>query len=190
MSTHEWIITAHSVERYQQRCAPKATELQARAALRNAILSASPLRQRTYNGQSLWKTEDGVFLVTKYDRKMTVVVTVLSETECAELASGKSSIPADELELIQEYSRDLPLVGLPSSGKPLSELESEPAGWKAQKRHLEETLQQRNQKIAALRMQADALAQENRILRKRLDLKKRAQELASVDPAVKALEAE
>lgn len=70
------IITEHAIQRYIKRHAQGTPYAAAEAQLREAAADAVPLKERSLNGQELWKAGD-LLLVCKRDRGDVVCVTVL-----------------------------------------------------------------------------------------------------------------
>jgi hypothetical protein len=75
------VITQHAIDRYIRRIDPAAAPADARAILETLARGAARLKEKTANGQSMWRSGDLV-LVTKPDRGENVCVTVLHASQC------------------------------------------------------------------------------------------------------------
>lgn len=77
---HKLVFTHHAVDRYQKRHAPHLTSVEARAELEGAAERAVRLKEKSVNGDSLWRIEElGIEVAVKHDRvtRSEVAVTVL-----------------------------------------------------------------------------------------------------------------
>lgn len=102
----DFSLTEHAVDRFVQRIVPGMTMRTARTELEVAVQSATPLREKTYGGQFVWRVESpAMFLVTKRDKGTNVVVTVLSPVMFDDLYDDG---PTDEI--VAAYERIRPLV--------------------------------------------------------------------------------
>lgn len=76
--TLSFSITAHAVDRYCEHFAPGLSHAEARAKLEASAQSAIPLREKSINGDFLWRLSDlDIVLITKRDHGVHVAVTVL-----------------------------------------------------------------------------------------------------------------
>lgn len=107
---HHFHITEHAIDRFLQRHNPTMTRREIAAAFQRGAPRAVRLRQKTRNGQEQWAfDEPNVVVVVKRDAGRTdrlVGVTILPAPE--------SSIPDDEMEIIQEALEDLRTAATPT----------------------------------------------------------------------------
>ena len=92
-------LTAHAINRFQQRIVPDLPYKEAEALLKKRIAEAAPLKTKSINGQQLWKiTDPEAVLITKKDRgSVAVVVTILDKAEeikFMEMFGGRNDAPS------------------------------------------------------------------------------------------------
>lgn len=106
-----FVVTDHAVSRFVERIAPCTRFDEAKALLSTAVLGATPLRDRTNEGQYLWRVEDpAMFFVTKRDDGQDVIVTILSPAQVSRDEQDDADGRAEADEMIAAYLRIRPLI--------------------------------------------------------------------------------
>ena len=107
---HQFAFTHHAVERFNQRIVPELTYDRAKTLLELRSTLAAPLKNKSINGQGVWKIEEpGALLITKREnRGVVVVVTVVPpEEEWETTPSGHLLDKMEESGFLQQMTRRL-----------------------------------------------------------------------------------
>ncbi len=77
-----FVLTPHAIERFNQRVVPELTYDRAKTLMYDRVRSASPLKEKSINGQSVWKIDQPTaFLIGIHEHGKIVIKTAMDESE-------------------------------------------------------------------------------------------------------------